>query len=120
MIPSFHFLSNAARAVRLRAGKPAALELLNLKKKDPEKEPVFSLLHESMYNQILSVSKDCSTMAVSGLLTRIYIEQEDKLKELFTGKLEGIPRHFALRTPSTGESIPVRSILQRSVPEVVS
>ncbi len=98
VMPSFHFLSNAARAVRLRAGKPAALELLNLKKKDPEKEPVFSLLHESMYNQILSVSKDCSTMAVSGLLTRIYIEQEDKLKELFTGKLEGIPRHFALNT----------------------
>lgn len=103
VMPSFHFLANATRAVRLRAGKPPAIEVLDLKRKDPEKEPVLSISNDSMYNQLLSVSKDYSTVAVSGSVTRIYIEEENRLKELFTGKLDAVPRHFALNT--TGDLI---------------
>ncbi len=101
--PTFSYLGSASRIARLRGGSPSALETLDLKKKDTEKEPLFSSANSSFAGQTLSVSKDQSTLAISGITTRVYIHDEGKLKELFSGKLEGVPKHFAINP--TGDLI---------------
>jgi serine/threonine protein kinase/WD40 repeat protein len=94
--PTFSYLGAASRIVRLRSGSPPALETLDLKKKDSEKEPLFSYANSSFAGQTISVSKDQSTLAISGTNSRVYIHEEGKLKELFSGKLDGVPKHFAI------------------------
>ena len=101
--PTFSYLGNASRIARLRGGSPAALETLDLKKKDTEKEPLFSYANSSVERQTISVSKDQSTLAISGTTSRVYIHEEGKLKELFSGKLDGVPKHFAINP--TGDLI---------------